>query len=98
VNLSLLNYRNRFVFNWSKSGILRCESVYKAKLSDTLHVSYQAPKDPHPWTALIMSIALGKLKCCGTCSLLIHVTNSTLKSCRQDKSWDYKALWKSHPI
>jgi hypothetical protein len=42
------------------SGILRCESIYKAKLSDTLHVSYQAPKDPHPWTALIMSIALGK--------------------------------------
>jgi hypothetical protein len=37
-----------------------CESIYKAELSDTLHVSYQAPKDPHPWTALIMSIALGK--------------------------------------
>ncbi len=29
-------------------------------MSDTLHVSHQAPKDPHPWTALIMAIALGK--------------------------------------
>ena len=52
--------RNRFVFLWSKNGVLRCESIYSAELSDLQHVSHKAEKDAHNWVALIMEIAHGK--------------------------------------
>jgi hypothetical protein len=52
--------RNRFVFLFTKCGILRCESVYKAELSDLLHVKGKAPKDVHGWAVLVMQIAVGK--------------------------------------
>ena len=51
--------RNRFVFLYSKTGVLRCESIYKAELSDISHVKSKAPKDVHQWTALIMQISQG---------------------------------------
>lgn len=54
--------RHRFVFLFTFRGILRCESMYKAELSDLLHVTRQAPKDPHPLSILIMQIATGKLR------------------------------------
>ena len=52
--------RNRFVFLFSMKGILWCESLYKAELSDLLHVSNKAPKDVHPFAILIMQIAISK--------------------------------------
>lgn len=54
--------RHRFVFLFSYRGILRCESLYKAELSDFLHVQRQAPKDPHPLSILIMTITTGKFQ------------------------------------
>ena len=86
-------YRNRFVFNWSKSGILRCESIYKAELSDTFHVTFQAPKDPHPWTALVMSIALGKYDDMVNLSVTYLLrTNTVYNYRRKDKSRLYQAI------
>lgn len=52
--------RNRFCFLFSKSGILRCESLFNAELSDTFFVSNQGKLDVHKWDALVMTIFNGK--------------------------------------
>ena len=52
--------RNRFCFLLSFCGILRCESLFKAELSDLLSIQMQKPKDPHPLFVLILQMATGK--------------------------------------
>lgn len=53
--------RNRFAFLYSVFGILRCESLIHAELSDLFFISHKnIQKDPHEWDALIMSILQGK--------------------------------------
>jgi hypothetical protein len=52
--------RNRFCLLNSLNGILRCESLYKAELSDLLCLQMKKQRDPHPLTLLIMQMATGK--------------------------------------
>ena len=56
--------RNRFVFLLSFSGILRCESVFGAELSDMLGISFQKRNsDHHPLFMLVIQLAFGKKLC-----------------------------------
>ena len=52
--------RNRFLFLFSTSGILRGESVMSAELSDLLCVENKHAKDSHPYLILCMGIPEGK--------------------------------------
>jgi hypothetical protein len=53
--------RHRFCLLFSTSGILRCESLYKAELSDFLGLSYKQETDVHAFYMMIMQISTGKL-------------------------------------
>ena len=53
--------RNRFCLLFTTGGILRCESLFNADLSDFLGVTVQAARDPHPLNVLIMQFCTGKL-------------------------------------
>jgi hypothetical protein len=57
---TLASLRNRYVFLKSFSGVLRCESLTKAKLSDLVYLSIRKDQDPHPMQFLILQIATGK--------------------------------------
>lgn len=48
------------MFLYSTNGILRCESIYQAELSDCFIVKHKAQKDMHPWDVLVMNIWRGK--------------------------------------
>jgi hypothetical protein len=59
----------RFAFSWLRhrmcllfttSAILRCESLFKAELSDLLCIRYKAPKDVHTMHAVVMQMMTGK--------------------------------------
>jgi hypothetical protein len=52
--------RHRFCLLFSTSGILRCESLYKAELSDFLGLSYKQETDVHAFFMMIMQISTGK--------------------------------------
>ena len=52
--------RHRYCLLQSTSGILRCESLFKAELSDMLGITVQHEHDPHPLYVLVMQIATGK--------------------------------------
>ena len=52
--------RHRYCLLQSTSGILRCESLFKAELSDLLGVVVRHDHDPHPLYVLVMQIATGK--------------------------------------
>ena len=52
--------RNRYCFLQTYSGILRCESVQKAELSDLLSIDMQKSSDIHNIELLVMQIATGK--------------------------------------
>jgi len=52
--------RHRFCLLFSTSGILRCESLYKAELSDFLCLRMKLREDPHQLSVMIMQIPLGK--------------------------------------
>lgn len=52
--------RNRFCFLFTFNGILRCESLYKAELSDMLCVQTKKNRDPHKLLLLVMQLATGK--------------------------------------
>ena len=52
--------RHRFCLLFSTSGILRCESLYKAELSDFLGLRMKRETDPHQLSVMIMQIASGK--------------------------------------
>jgi hypothetical protein len=52
--------RHRFCLLFSTSGILRCESLYKAELSDFLGLPMQNGPDPHQLSVMIMQIPSGK--------------------------------------
>ena len=52
--------RHRYCLLQSTSGILRCESLFKAELSDLLGVVVCHDHDPHPIYVLVMQIATGK--------------------------------------
>jgi hypothetical protein len=52
--------RHRFCLLFSTSGILRCESLYKAELSDFLGLSYKQETDVHKFYMMIMQISTGK--------------------------------------
>ena len=54
--------RHRFCLLFSTSGILRCESLYKAELSDFMGVSCKKETDVHRLYLMIMQIATGKYK------------------------------------
>lgn len=52
--------RHRFCLLFTTSGILRCESLYKAELSDFLGIHLKKATDPHELYLMVMQIALGK--------------------------------------
>jgi hypothetical protein len=52
--------RNRMCLLFTTSAILRCESLFRAELSDFLSVKFKAPKDVHPMHAVVMQIMKGK--------------------------------------
>jgi hypothetical protein len=52
--------RHRFCLLFSTSGILRCESLYKAELSDFLGLAYKQDTDVHKFYMMIMQISTGK--------------------------------------
>ena len=52
--------RNRFCLLFTTGGILRCECLFNAELSDFLGVTVQAARDPHPLNVLIMQFNSGK--------------------------------------
>ena len=52
--------RNRMCLLFTTSAILRCESLFRAELSDFLSVQHKAPKDVHPMHAVVMQIMKGK--------------------------------------
>jgi hypothetical protein len=52
--------RNRMCLLFTTSAILRCESLFKAELSDFLSIRFKAPKDVHPMHAVVMQIMKGK--------------------------------------
>lgn len=53
--------RNRFVFLYSLSGILRAESLYRAELSDFLGICVKKVEDVHPLYVMITQVPEGKI-------------------------------------
>jgi hypothetical protein len=54
--------RHRFCLLYSTTAILRCESLYKAELSDLLGLSYKQETDVHAFFMMIMQISTGKFR------------------------------------
>jgi hypothetical protein len=52
--------RHRFCLLYTTSGILRCESLYRAELSDFLGLVMKKPEDVHPLYLMISQIPQGK--------------------------------------
>jgi hypothetical protein len=52
--------RNRYALLQSYCGILRCESLFKAELSDMLGITMKKKQDPHRLYLLIMQMASGR--------------------------------------
>jgi hypothetical protein len=52
--------RHRFCLLYTTSGILRCESLYRAELSDFLGLVMKKPEDVHPLYLMISQIPKGK--------------------------------------
>jgi hypothetical protein len=52
--------RNRYCLLQTYSGILRCESLFNAELSDMLGLTMQKKHDPHQLYLLIMQMATGE--------------------------------------
>jgi hypothetical protein len=52
--------RNRYCMLHTTSGILRCESMYRAELSDFLELTLKKKEDPHPLTLMITQLPTGK--------------------------------------
>jgi hypothetical protein len=52
--------RNRMCLLFSTSAILRCESLFRAELSDFVSIKFKAPKDVHAMHAVIMQIMKGE--------------------------------------
>jgi hypothetical protein len=59
--------RHRFCCLFATSGILRCESLHLAELSDFLCLPMRNPTDPHQLLVMIMQIAIGKSSKCVLC-------------------------------
>jgi hypothetical protein len=55
--------RHRFCLLYTTSGILRCESLYRAELSDFLGLDMKKPEDVHPLYLMISQIPQGKSLC-----------------------------------
>jgi hypothetical protein len=83
--------RNRYYFLQSYCGILRCDSLFKAELSNTLGITIQKKQDPHRLYLLILQMASGK-----TISLYLHFikvrTNSVLTCCSQGRQIRYQTI------
>jgi hypothetical protein len=52
--------RHRYCMLHTTSGILRCESIYHAELSDFLDLTLKKKEDPHPLTLMITQLPTGK--------------------------------------
>ena len=52
--------RHRYCMLHTTSGILRCESIYRAELSDFLDLTLKKKEDPHPLTLMITQLPTGK--------------------------------------
>ena len=52
--------RHRYCMLHTTSGILRCESIYRAELSNFLSLTLQKKEDPHPLTLMITQLPAGK--------------------------------------
>jgi hypothetical protein len=52
--------RNRMCLLFTTSAILRCESLFRAELSDFVSIKFKAPKDVHQMHAVVMQIMKGK--------------------------------------
>lgn len=53
--------RNRFVFLFTLSGILRCESVYRAEWCHMFNVIISPPSDPHDMNVMFLQMEDGTL-------------------------------------
>ena len=60
LELVLAGYIIGTVFFYSINGILYCELLFKAKLSDLLAVEYKRNSDPHPLFIQVMQMETGK--------------------------------------
>jgi hypothetical protein len=93
--------RHRFCVLFSTSGILRCESLYKAELSDFLGLRMKKKTDVHRLYLMIMQIATGKTRVLLNCpNSKTHLPCYFFKSLiisthRQNEPWA-KALWSCH--
>ena len=56
--------RHRFCLLFSTNGVLRCESLFKAELSDFLGMHIRKDTDVHPIYLMIQQISTGKYKKC----------------------------------
>jgi hypothetical protein len=52
--------RHRYSMMHTTGGVLRCESLYGAELSDFLALTLQRKEDPHPLLLMITQLALGE--------------------------------------
>lgn len=52
--------RHRYILLHTTSGILRCESIYRAELSDFMGLTMKKKEDPHPLFLMITQIGQGK--------------------------------------
>ena len=64
--------RHRFCVLFSTSGILRCESLYKAELSDFIGLRMKKTTDVHSLYLLIMQIATGKTQVLLKCTKFVN--------------------------
>lgn len=71
--------RNRMCLLFTTSAILRCESLFRAELSDFLSIKFQAPKDVHPMHAVVMQIMKGKFLSNVLLSLCFWLSQLTLR-------------------
>ena len=97
--------RHRFCLLFSTTGVLRCESLYRAELSDLVGLWTKSQSDVHHIYILILQIALGTLSnfclhntrnpltIVSTFMLFVFVVVSTT---RQDKQEGFEALRSCH--
>ena len=65
--------RHRLCLLFTTSAILRCESLFKAELSDFLSVRFKSPKDVHAMHAIVMQIMKGEFLIDFLCSLNVRI-------------------------
>jgi hypothetical protein len=66
--------RNRYSFLQSYCGILRCDSLFKAELSNMLGITMQKKQDPHRLYLLILQMASGKTSSLYLPHIIVNLT------------------------